>query len=261
VKVAYAVEGEGPALALLHPLGADRRVWTPVVRHLRDARQLILIDLPGFGQSPPLEGGKPTPRALAGTVAELLRELRIDRAHVAGNSLGGWVALELALRGAVLSATAIAPAGLWPSPLVPKPSAAHLLAGRLLSLVGPVAATGPGRRLLLNSAVAHPNRVPAAESAHLVRAYAQAPGFIPVNNAMRAGRFEGLERIRVPLTMAWPEHDRLVKRPPWLPDNVRNITIPDTGHIPMWDAPERVAEVLLTGSGGTRTETEVTAAP
>lgn len=257
MRVAYDVEGEGPALALLHPLGADRRVWGPVVNRLRADRRLVLIDLPGFGQSPPLDGGKPTPRALAGAVAELLRELEIDRAHVAGNSLGGWVALELALRGAVLSATAIAPAGLWPSPLVPKPSAAHLLAGRLLPIVGPVAATAAGRRLLLSNAVAHPRRVPRAESAHLVRAYAQAPGFIAVNNAMRAGRFEGLERIRVPLTLAWPEHDRLVRRPSWSPDNVRNVTIPGTGHIPMWDDPDRVAEVLLTGSGGTRTEDAV----
>jgi pimeloyl-ACP methyl ester carboxylesterase len=249
VRIAFDREGQGPALALLHPLGADRRVWSPVVPLLRDQRELILIDLPGFGQSPPLSSGKPTPRALAGAVAELLRELGVDRAHVAGNSLGGWVALELALSGAALTATAIAPAGLWPAPLVAKPSAAHLLAGRLLALVGPAAATGPGRRLLLRSAVAHPNRVPAAESAHLVRAYAQAPGFIPVNNAMRAARFEGLERIRVPLTLVWPEHDGLVKRPPWLPDNVRNITLPDTGHIPMWDDPEAVAQALLTGSG------------
>jgi pimeloyl-ACP methyl ester carboxylesterase len=252
VAIAYDRVGDGPALALLHPLGADRQVWSPLVPLLRHERELILIDLPGFGQSPPLTLGKPTPRALAGAVAELLREIGIDRGHVAGNSLGGWVGLELALRGAVLSVTAIAPAGLWPSPLVPKPSAAHLLAHRLLPLVGPMAASSPGRRLLLRSAVAHPSRVPTAESEHLVRAYARAPGFIPVNNAMRAGRFEGLERIRVPLTLAWPEHDGLVKRPPWLPDNVRNVTIPDAGHIPMWDDPQAVAEILITGSGGTR---------
>lgn len=260
VAIAYDRQGHGPALALLHPLGADRRVWSAVVPLLRDQRELILIDLPGFGQSPPLHGGKPTPRALAGAVAELLRDLGIDRAHVAGNSLGGWVALELALRGAVLSATAIAPAGLWPAPLVPKPSVAHLLARRLLPLIGPVAARGPGRRLLLNSAVAHPSRVPAAESAHLVRAYAQAPGFVAVNNAMRAGRFEGLERIRVPLTLVWPEHDGLVKRPPWLPDNVRNVKLAGTGHIPMWDDPAAVAETLLGASGPSRAETEVGAA-
>ena len=261
MAIAYDRTGEGPALALLHPLGADRRVWSAIVPHLRQRRELILIDLPGFGESPPLSVGKPTPRALAGAVAELLRALDIDRAHVAGNSLGGWVALELALRGAVRTATAIAPAGLWPSPLVPKPSAAHLLAGRLLPLVGPAAATGPGRRLLLGSVVAHPNRVPPSESAHLVRTYARAPGFVAVNNAMRAGRFEGLERIRVPLTLVWPEHDRLVRRPPWLPDNVRNVSLEKTGHIPMWDAPGRVAEVLFAGSGGTRAAEELSAAP
>ncbi len=260
MTVAYERVGEGPPLALLHPLGADRRVWTAIVPHLREERELILIDLPGFGESPPLTSGQPTPHALAGAVAELLRTLGADRAHVAGNSLGGWVALELALRGAVRTVTAIAPAGLWPSPLIPKPSAAHLLAGRLLPVIGPVAASGPGRRLLLRSAVAHPSRVPAKESAHLVRAYAQATGFIAVNNAMRAGRFEGLERIRAPLTLVWPEHDRLVKRPPWLPDNARNVTLEDTGHIPMWDAPERVAEVLFTASGGAHAAQEVRAA-
>lgn len=260
MAVAYEIVGQGPPLALLHPLGADRRVWTAIVPCLSDRRELILIDLPGFGESPPLEGGKPTPRALAGAVAELLRTLGLDRVHLAGNSLGGWVALELGLRGAVRSVTAIAPAGLWPSPLVPKPSAAHLLAARLLPLVSPLAASGAGRRLLLGSAVAHPDRVPGRESAHLVRAYARAPGFIAVNNAMRAGRFESLERIRVPLTLVWPEHDRLVRRPPWLPDNVRNVTLEDTGHIPMWDAPERVAEVLYAASGGARAAQEARAA-
>jgi pimeloyl-ACP methyl ester carboxylesterase len=260
MAIAYERTGEGPALALLHPLGADRRVWSAVVPYLRERRELIIIDLPGFGESPPLSASKPTPRALAGGVAELLRALDLDRPHVAGNSLGGWVALELALAGAVRTATAIAPAGLWPSPLVPKPSAAHLLAARLLPLVGRLAASGPGRRVLLGSAVAHPNRVPPSEAAHLVRAYAQAPGFVAVNNAMRAGRFKGLERIRVPLTLVWPEHDGLVRRPPWLPDNVRNVTLENTGHIPMWDAPERVAEVLFTGSGGTRPAEQISAA-
>ena len=47
------------------------------------------------------------------------------------------------------------------------------------------------------------------------------------------------------MTLVWPEHDRLVARPPWLPDNVRNVTLPDAGHIPMWDAPDAVAEILL----------------
>ena len=124
-----------------------------------DERELILIGSAGLRAVNPADGAKPTPRALAGAVAELLREIGIDRAHVAGNSLGGWVGLELALRGAVLSVTAIAPAGLYrPGSLL---SAAHLLARRLLPLVGPMAASSPGRRLLLRWAL-RPTRLGAS---------------------------------------------------------------------------------------------------
>ncbi|MDQ6834621.1 MAG: alpha/beta fold hydrolase [Actinomycetota bacterium] len=248
MAIAFERVGEGPPLVLLHPLGADRQVWAPVVEQLRDRRELILIDLPGFGQSQPLPDGKPTARALAQAVVGFLGSIGIDSPHVAGNSLGGWVALEMGLNGATSSTTAISPAGLWPGPLVPKPSAAHKLARALLPLVGPFAASRPGRQLLLGSAVAHPGRVPSAAAAHLVRVYAQASGFVAVNNAMRAGRFESLERIRGPVTLVWPARDRLVNRPSWLPDNVRNVVIADAGHIPMWDQPEKVAELLLAAS-------------
>lgn len=167
---------------------------------------------------------------------------------MAGNSLGGWVALELGLQGAARSVAAIAPAGLWPEPLMAKSSIARRLARALLPLAGPTAATGPGRRLLLAGTVAHPERVPGQAASHLVRAYALAPGFLAVNNAMRAGRFEGLERIRCPVTLIWPERDRLIARPVWVPDRIRNVVLPDSGHVPMWDAPEAVARVLLESS-------------
>jgi pimeloyl-ACP methyl ester carboxylesterase len=243
--LAYDRTGSGEPLVLLHPLGAHRGVWDPIVERLRDRRELITVDLPGFGDSPPLEDLTPTPRALAGAVSGLLETLDIPRPHVAGNSLGGWVALELGLLGAARSVIGISPAGLWPGPLVPKPVRAHKLARSLLPLAGAAAANPLGRRLLLASAVAHPGRVPAADAARLVRAYARASGFQAVNDAMRAGVFTGLERIRVPVTLVWPEHDRLVNRPPWLPDNVRSVVLDDAGHVPMWDAPDELARILL----------------
>ena len=61
-------------------------------------------------------------------------------------------------------------------------------------------------------------RVPPEDALRLVRAYADAPGF-EVNAAMRAGRFTGLEHIRVPVTLGWPEYDRLVRQPAHLPLN------------------------------------------
>ena len=105
-----------------------------------------------------------------------------------------------------------------------------------------------GRRLLLGSAVAHPERVPAADAAHLVRAWATAPGFVAANDAMRAGRFEDLERIESPVTLVWPEHDRLVRHPAALPANVRSVTLADAGHVPVWDAPDALASMLLAAS-------------
>jgi pimeloyl-ACP methyl ester carboxylesterase len=257
--LAYDRTGRGEPLVLLHPLGADRRVWDPIVERLRDQRELIAIDLPGFGDSPPLQDGTPTPRALAVAVAELVQSLGIARPHVAGNSLGGWVALELGLLGAVRTVVGISPAGLWPGPLVPKPVIAHRLARALLPLARAAAANPVGRRLLLGGAVAHPGRVPRAAAAELVRAYAGATGFKDVNDAMRAGVFTGLERIRVPVTLVWPDHDRLVNRPPWLPDNVRSVVLPDAGHVPMWDAPDELARILVERTAEARSSLRRTA--
>ena len=250
VPIAYDRAGAGPVLVLLHPLGADRQVWEPVMDRLAAERDVIALDLPGFGGSPSLNGGgPPTPAALAAAVAAFLATVAPGGPHhVAGNSLGGWVALELAAAGHARSVTAIAPAGLWPEPLAPKRGIARGLA-RAIRPALPVLVRSPaGRRLALAATVAAAERVPPAAALRLVRAYADAPGFDEVNRAMRAGRFTRLEQIRVPVTLAWPEHDRLVGRPAHLPPAVRSVELPGAGHLPMWDAPELVAEVLLQGS-------------
>ena len=248
MEIAFDRGGSGPALVLLHPLGTDRHVWDPVRARLERERTVIAVDLPGFGDSPPLTATPPTPRALAEAVAVQIARLGLERPHVAGNSLGGWVALELGLRDAVASVTAIAPAGLWSRPLLPKAGWGHRLARRLAPLPSLVVSRAAGRRLLLAGSMAHPSRMPAADAVHLVRAYAHAPAFVATNDAMRAGTFTGLERIRCPVTLVWPEHDRLIAHPKWLPSTVRNVELGDTGHMPMWDAPAAVAEALLEGS-------------
>ncbi|HEY4095772.1 MAG TPA: alpha/beta fold hydrolase [Baekduia sp.] len=251
LDLAYDRRGSGPPLVLLHPLGADRRVWAPVLERLAAERDTIAIDLPGFGASPVLEpgAGAPTPAALAVAVRAFVSEaLGVRSWHVAGNSLGGWVALALALDGAVESVSAIAPAGLWSAPLAPKPSLARRGAQLASPVAGVAARIGPLRRAMLIGSVGHPDRVPPTAAAHLVRAYGHAPGFAAVNAAMRAGHFTDLGRIEVPVTLLWPELDRLVGRPRRLPPHVRNVTLTDCGHIPMWDDAETVAEALLAGS-------------
>jgi pimeloyl-ACP methyl ester carboxylesterase len=95
----YEVNGAGPPLLLIHGTGSSLRVWDPVVYLLAAHRTVIAVDLPGFGFSPTRTSGPPpTPAGYARVLAELLRELGYDRAHVAGNSVGGWTALEAAKR-------------------------------------------------------------------------------------------------------------------------------------------------------------------
>ena len=242
--------GSGPPLVLLHSLGTDRCVWHPVLERLALERDVIAPDLPGFGESDPLpDEVPPTPQALAGAVTSFLDELGVTRPHVAGNSLGGWVALQMALEGTAASVTAIAPAGLWPRALPPKPSIARGVARAATPVLAGLLATERGRRLALGATMAHPERVSREDALRLVRAYAAAPGYDTVNAAMRAGRFEGLDRLRVPVTFGWPDRDRLVARPARLPAFARNVVLRDCGHVPMWDSPHQVADLLLAGSG------------
>jgi pimeloyl-ACP methyl ester carboxylesterase len=248
--LAYDRQGEGPPLVLLHPLGANRRVWDPVLALLVRSRDVVTVDLPGFGGSPPLEGVAPGPAQLAKSVAGLLTELELDggRAHVAGCSLGGWVALELAAAGQAASVTAIAPAGLWSSPLAPKPEVSRWLARLIAPLAGRAMMAPNLRRLALAGSVARPEHVPPADAAALIRAYAGAPGFSAVNRAMRANVFSGLDSIAVPVTLVWPERDRVVSRARNVPASVREVVLRGCGHVPMWDDRAAVAELLLTGS-------------
>ena len=221
-------------------------MWDPVIERLDGERRVLALDLPGHGVEPPLADGSPA--ALAAAVAERLARQGVERPHVAGNSLGGWVALELAAAGRAASVTAIAPAGLWAEPLVPKRTPMRAVARALMPVLGPLLRTERGRRLVLATNAAHPERIPPEAAMRLVRAYATAPGFQAVNDAMRAGRFTRLGEIDVPVTLAWPDHDRLVRRPRSLPDGVRSVVLRGCGHLPTWDDPEQVARVLLEGS-------------
>ena len=103
----------GRTLVLLHGIGMSRRVWDPVLPALAERFDVIAVDLPGFGDSPLPPDGRCDPAGLAASVAGLLDELDIPSPHLAGNSLGGWVALELAARAPPIRSPLLSPAGLW----------------------------------------------------------------------------------------------------------------------------------------------------
>ncbi|WP_372789896.1 alpha/beta fold hydrolase [Paraconexibacter sp.] len=256
--VAFDRTGSGPPLVLLHGLGGERRVWREVVEHLRDEREVISVDLPGFGDSAPLPDDiEPTPWAIAEALDAFFTTLGVDRPHVAGNSLGGWVALELGKRGTVASVTGLCTAGLWSGPLAPKPFVMHRLARGLRPVLPALMRTELGRRAALSGIVARPDEVPARDALGVVRAYADAPAFVATNRAMRANWFQGGEHIRVPVTLGWGEHDQMVTRPRpgAIHGPVRHLVLEGCGHLPMLDDARQTAAVVLSGSDSTRLRT------
>ena len=246
----YVRRGTGEPLVLIHPLGAELVVWEPVMDRLARERDVIAVDLPGFGLSPGLPNGDlPSPNVLAGSVASLLDDLGLARAHVAGNSLGGWVALELAKMGRALSVAGLCTAGLWSRPLGPRPGRDVRRVGRrLLPVLPTLLRSAGGRRVVLGGSVAHPERVPAEAAVRLVRSYLTSAGYESANLAMRGAVFSGFDDIRVPVTLAWGDLDRIVRKPRQRLPDWRTIVLHGCGHIPTWDDPDQVARTLLLAS-------------
>jgi pimeloyl-ACP methyl ester carboxylesterase len=245
-------QGSGEPLLLLHSLGGSLVQWSAVLGLLAAHHEVIAVDMPGFGASKPLPHGiEPTASNLAAAVLDFYDSLALGGdPHVAGNSLGGWVAIECARQGRARSVTGLCPAGFWRKPLGPRRNAAR--AARAMRPLLPLLRTRRLRRLVLSGTVRHPERVPPAEAVELVRGYARAPAYMEANRHMRGGTVGDLSDFPVKLTLAWGEFDSLVRRPRdgVLPESVRQLPLPGCGHVPTWDDPELVAKVILEATGG-----------
>jgi pimeloyl-ACP methyl ester carboxylesterase len=259
MELNYHRRGAGEPLVLIQGLGGRWQLWEPVLGRLTGEREVIALDLPGFGSSPPPPPGTPPGVAsLTRLVAEFLDELGLERPHVAGNSLGGWISLELAKMGRVRSVTGLSPAGFHTHREAIFQRGSAWMTVRLARAIAPRADrlmdSTLARTVLLSQLLAHPTRMPAADAAANLRAYAAAPWFDETLAAVISWQpFSGGERIQVPVTIAWGERDRLLL-PRQAPRAVRAIpgarlvTLHGCGHVPTYDDPEQVARVLLEGS-------------
>ncbi len=244
--------GTGEPLVLIHGLGGSSRIWAPVLDRLAAYRDTIAVDLPGAGRSPLLDAGiDSTPANLGLAVSDLCDRLEVERPHVAGNSLGGWVALEMAKAGQAASVCAISPAGLWPRPLGARRFDLHGLSRTLRPLVGLALRSGELRERLLVTTMAHPERLNEEEARGLIEDWISAPGYEAANRAMRSHVFTDPELVTVPTTIAWASEDRLVAppRPDRMPPGARYVVLEGLGHTPTWDDPERITSLLLEASG------------
>ena len=110
MSLAHVRRGSGPPLVLIHGIGSQWQMWKPVLDRVSREREVVALDLPGFGDSEEYRA-RPTVEALASAVAEFLDGIGLGGAHVAGNSLGGGVALAMARAGTARSACLVSPAG------------------------------------------------------------------------------------------------------------------------------------------------------
>jgi pimeloyl-ACP methyl ester carboxylesterase len=250
----YIAEGAGRPLVLLHGLGMSNRVWTPVIPHLRTSRRVIAFDIGGFGLTPTLpDGTLPTIQNLTAALEHSLRDLGVrDPVDMAGNSLGGTLALEAARRGFARSVVAISPAGLWTArPPRHLPSLFGTL--RALSTTMPAVLKAmmivPALREL---ALAVPlsvgsRRMPVEDARDTIDDLSKASAFERTFEHTRAP-FSARD-ISVPVTVAFGDRDWILlesaRRRDALPPHARWISKAGWGHVPMWIDPAGVAGLIL----------------
>jgi pimeloyl-ACP methyl ester carboxylesterase len=239
---------------LLHSLGGTVVQWNPVLDLLAAEREVIAVDMPGFGGSAALpDSTEPTAANLAAAVLGFTASLRLGaRPSVAGISLGGWVAIECARQGGAAAVVGICPAGFWRKPLGPRRNTAYSVARLLRPLIPLLLRSRAFRLRALAGNIRHPDRVPVDDAIALVRGYGGAGDYIRASQHMRSGLVGSLDDVAVPVTLAWAEFDTLVRRRPLrqgvLPPGVRQVELPGCGHVPTWDDPELVAKVILEGT-------------
>lgn len=181
--------GSGTPLLLLHGIGAIWRVWTPVLEFLEPHHDVIAPTLRGHGGGLPLDDTiAPSLDALADGVEEDLDRLGLGQVHIVGNSLGGWLAVELARRGRAQSLVLLSPAGAWNSQRRIAFTAKTIgltvnLSSRCAPYADAVAANPALRWLMMAGQVAHPSRVSPESLAALIRASSQSPAVDPCSGA------------------------------------------------------------------------------
>jgi len=262
MEMNYVRRGAGKPLLLLHGIGGSWRSWQTILDELAAERDVLAVDLPGFGATPPLTGPV-TVGTLADAVTTFLLRHDLLGIDVVGSSMGARLVLELARRGGVVGAVvALDPGGFWAGWQVPVFYHSIGLSVKLLKALQPLmpALTGNAvtRTLLLAQFSAHPWRVPAQAALDELRSYANAPSFEEaLTNLVYGDEQQGAPRssISAPLVIGWGRQDRVC----WPGESKRALEkFPDArlywfaqcGHLPQWDQPAETIRLILAATSG-----------
>lgn len=250
--------GAGEPLVLIHGFSGTRAHWDPVLAGLERSHDVLAVNLLGHVGGPELEpDAELSLEALIDAVERDMDSAGFETAHLVGNSLGGWIALELARRGRARSVVAISPAGGWESGtraerrLKALFTRSHKLSTRLLPRLDSLMRRPRLRRLLLAQAVAHGERLSPAAAAALLRTSVGCSIYFELMDAiMRDGPPKTLDGITCPVLLAWGARDRILPLRTYSPrlrqmlPGARWIELSGVGHLPMSDDPDLVVRTI-----------------
>ncbi|NNH74385.1 alpha/beta hydrolase [Nocardia uniformis] len=246
--------GQGEPLVLVHGVGSRWQVWEPLFDTLAQSFEVIAVDLPGFGASPPL--AHTTVANLTDALADFLTEQGIERPHLAGNSMGGYIVLDLAARGLARSVTAFSPIGFWDTPgriwCQQSLARAASLAGILRPVMPTVLGSAAGRTAFLYLVFGRPWAVDTEVAMDTAKGAIEAPGFTPALASFSNVRLPDPKPLTdLPVTIAWGNRDILLtyatqsrRARDFLP-GARHETLRGSGHTPFYDDPAGCARLLL----------------
>lgn len=262
MEMNFIRRGEGRPLLLLHGIGGSWRSWQTILDGLAQEREVIAVDLPGFGDTPPL-AGPVTIATLADAVTDFLRAHDLLGIDAVGSSMGARLVLELARRGGVLGAVvSLDPGGFWQGWQIPVFYHSVDFSTRLVRALQPAMPFLTGnavtRTLLFAQFSAHPWQIPAQVALTEMRTFAQAPSFDELLRNLAYGEVQqGAPRgtITEPLVIGWGRQDKvclpsqaalaLEKFP-----DARIYWFDNCGHFPHWDQPAEATRLILAATSG-----------
>lgn len=249
--------GSGEPLVLLHGFTDTWRTWELALPALEREHEVLAPTLPGHAGGPPL-GDELDEYTLVEAVEAAMDEAGFETAHVAGNSLGGYVALQLAARGRARSAVALAPAGGWAEgdrsfeQVLGYFTEMQALVRALAPRAHEMLATDEGRRRASQYMVTNYEHIPAELLAHTMLGAARCDGAAAlIDYALRHGWQLRSERIDCPVRIVWGTADQVL---PWpgaaagfrerLPP-ADWVEIDGVGHCVQLDVPVEAAQLIL----------------
>ena len=251
-------KGTGKPLLLIHGLGGSWRTWENILDALAAEREVIAIDLPGHGETPP-PPGEASMDTLAEAVTAWLAEHDLTGIDVVGNSMGGRLALELACRGVVGATVALDPGGFWKGwerGFFYLTIAASIRLVRLLQPVMPRLTGSPtGRTLLFAQLSARPRCLPADLVLAELRTFAAAPSFNELTRRLAFGPAQrGAASTPGPIVIGWGTKDRLTlprqaKRAMERFPSAQLYWFEGSGHYSHWDSPAEAVRLILASTG------------